>query len=554
MNELIFLTVGLVLGAIIIWAVNRFIHTKKYIGRDQYESLKAQFDELKTSIVLLEDRNKNLAKEIEEQDNIRTSLTKEKDSLSNELSAKKADLQNKIDLLTKAENEIEQFEINIEKQREKIEQQNASISSKDAEIKIYDSNIKSLESSIQESKKEFQETNKQLSEVSQKSKQLEAENTYLKEKLDKQKEELEDIGQKFTNEFKVLADKILEDKSQRFTELNKTNLNTLLEPLGKNITEFKQKVEETYDKESKQRFSLEEKIKDLVQLNQKISEEANNLTKALKGQAKTQGDWGEMILESILEKSGLVKGREYFVQEFIKAEDGSYVKNEAGEKLKPDVLIAYPDNRKVIIDSKVSLNAYDKYVASDEINLQNQFVQDLLKSIRNHIDNLSIKNYQDFTPSLDFVMMFVPIEPAYLLAIQNDPDLWNYAYTKRILLISPTNLIAALKIVVDLWKREYQNRYAIEIAEKSGQLYDKFVGFVEDLTSIGDNIDKTQKSYLSAFNKLKDGRGNLISRSEKLKLLGAQAKKSLPAELVNESTLKDDDDNDEQLTLSEGDN
>jgi len=294
-----------------------------------------------------------------------------------------------------------------------------------------------------------------------------------------------------------------------------------------------------YDKESKERFSLGEKIKDLVELNQKISEEANNLAKALKGSSKTQGDWGEMILENILEQSGLVKDREYFVQEFLKDEDGNFIKNPEGRKLQPDVIIRYPDDRKVIIDSKVSLTAYARYTNTEDPEQQQKAVREHVLSVRKHIDELSNKNYQDFTTTLDFVMMFVPNEPAYFLALQNDPELWDYAYRKRIILISPTNLIAALKLIADLWKREYQNRNALEIAERGAALYDKFVGFVDNLQNIGIHIEKTQKSYESAMSQLKDGRGNLIGQAEKLRTLGVKAKKRLPPSMVS-NTLPDE--------------
>jgi DNA recombination protein RmuC len=242
-----------------------------------------------------------------------------------------------------------------------------------------------------------------------------------------------------------------------------------------------------------------------------------------------------MILEKILEQSGLEKNREYFVQEFLKDEDGSMLKNEQGRKLQPDVIIAYPDNRKLIIDSKVSLTAYTRYSESDDAEVQALALKGHLESMRTHIDELSAKNYKDFTSSLDFVMMFVPNEPAYLLALKNDPDLWHYAYSKRILFISPTNLIAALKMIADLWKREYQNQNALDIADRGAALYDKFVGFVDSLQSIGIHIDRTQKSYNAAMGQLKEGRGNLIGQAEKLRDLGVKTKKNLPPSMLNEA-------------------
>ncbi len=364
---------------------------------------------------------------------------------------------------------------------------------------------------------------------------LDANNQALKEKLETQKKEIAELGKKFNTEFENIANRILDDKTLKFTKQNQDNLELILKPLGENISTFKKKVEEVYDKESKERFSLGKELERLVELNKKVSEEANNLTKALRGSSKVQGDWGQMILEKILEQSGLEKDREYFVQEYLKDEDGNMLKNEQGRKMQPDVIIAYPDNRKLIIDSKVSLTAYTRYSESDDPDVQALALKGHLESMRTHIDELSAKNYQDFTSSLDFVMMFVPNEPAYMLALKNDPDLWHYAYSKRILFISPTNLIAALKMIVDLWKREYQNQNALDIAERGAALYDKFVGFVDSLQTLGTHIDRTQKSYSAAMGQLKEGRGNLIRQAEKLRELGVKTKKNLPPSMLNEA-------------------
>jgi DNA recombination protein RmuC len=355
--------------------------------------------------------------------------------------------------------------------------------------------------------------------------ELDNENKHLKDSLEKQKLELENIGKKFSNEFEILANKILEDKSQRFTKINQENIDQLLKPLGVKIEDFQKLVKDAYDKESKERFSLGNEVKQLRELNQTISQEAKNLTEALKGQAKTQGNWGEMILESILEKSGLVKGREYTVQESVKDSDG--------KRFQPDVILTYPDKGKVVIDSKVSLVAYERYSSSSNKEDQDKALSEHLRSIRTHIDSLSSKNYQDLVGSLEWVMMFIPIEPAYMVVMEADSELWNYAYSRRVLLISPTNLIAALKMIHNLWRHEYQNRNAIEIAEKGGRLYDKFVGFVENLQTVGESIHKAHQSYESAFNQLKDGRGNLISQAQQLKELGVKAKKTIPSELID---------------------
>ncbi len=293
-------------------------------------------------------------------------------------------------------------------------------------------------------------------------------------------------------------------------------------------------MEETYEKENKQRFSLEDRIKELVQLNHKISDEANNLTKALKGQRKTQGDWGEMILENILQQSGLSEGREYSKQEFIRDTAGNTLFNTEGKKMQPDFIIHYPDKRQVVIDSKVSLSAYERYSSAEDEATQKQALDEHVAAVYNHIDELSKRAYQDYVQSLDFVMMFVPIEPAYMVAMQHDRELWNYAYKKRILLISPTNLIAAVKLVSELWKKDEINKNAVRISERGTALYEKFVGFVENLQSVGDQIAKSQRSYDEAMKQLRDGSGNLIGQAEKLRKLGLHPKKLLPETLLDD--------------------
>lgn len=436
--------------------------------------------------------------------------------------------------LEKIENDFEESKHEISILRTDLSNTNSLLASSNTTIENKEKELIEIKIDITDYLSEIENLRNNLSKLSEEKITLEQKNINLFESLKTQKDEIENIGKNFTYEFKVLANNILEDKSKRFTEQNQQSLKLILEPLGENIKDFKKKVEDTYVNEAKQRFSLEEKIKELVELNHKISTEANNLTQALKGSAKTQGDWGEMILESILENSGLEKGREFFVQEFLRDDAGNTIKGEDGRKLQPDVLIKYPDGRNVIVDSKVSLVAYDRYVSSETDKERENELKLHIVSLKNHIDGLSSKNYDNYTNSLDFVMLFVPIEPAYLLAIKNNNDLWNYAYKKKILLISPTNLIAALKLVADLWKREHQNRHAFEIAERGGKLYDKFVGFVESLEDVGRNINKANNSYELALKQLKEGRGNIIGQVEKLKELGVKAQKSLPSSLLEE--------------------
>lgn len=374
-----------------------------------------------------------------------------------------------------------------------------------------------------------------LGEQNVKIAEKEAEIKTLKEKLDTLKAEIDKIGEKYAAEFKNLANEILEDKSQRFTQKNKENLEAILKPLDDNIREFKKTVSDAYQTEAKERFSLGNEVKKLAELNQQMSEEARNLTRALKGEAKTQGDWGEMILETILEKSGLRKDEEYFMQEELKDESGKPLRSDSeNRKMRPDAIVKYPDNRSVIIDSKVSLNAFTRYVEATDADVQQKELEAHVAAVKNHVIALSAKGYDDYDKALDFVMMFIPSEPAYIAAMQGDSNLWSFAYEKRILLMNPTNLITSLKLIVDLWKREYQNRNAQAIADRGALLYDKFVGFIENLQDVGDKLNKAETAYQSAFKQLSSGPGNLITQATELKKLGVKSKKQLAKDLIQE--------------------
>ncbi|HBH47871.1 MAG TPA: DNA recombination protein RmuC [Bacteroidales bacterium] len=382
--------------------------------------------------------------------------------------------------------------------------------------------------------------NQKQEEILQLNNSLTASRTDLKNletKLREQKEELVKLRETFNLEFKNLANEILEEKTKKFTEQNKNHLDEILKPFSEKIKDFEKKVEETYDKEAQQRFSLKEQVKQLAELNQQISKEANSLTQALKGESKTQGNWGEVILESILEHTGLRKGIEYTVQESFTLDDG--------KRFQPDVIVHYPGDRSVVIDSKVSLTAYERYASAEEEMERQEALKAHLLSVRNHINELSDKKYEDLEgiKTLDFVMLFMPVEPAYLLAIQNDPQLWTYAYERRILLISPTNLVAVLKMVESLWKQEYQSRNVLEIARQGGGLYDSFVLLSERLLNLGRKMEDATKLYRETMQNLSNGKGNLIGRVEKLKALGIKAKKQLPDSLLKRAIDEGEEEN-----------
>ena len=534
MEKYEYLITGLIVGGVIIylWLKQKFVaeNTRLQSSKEQAE---ANLKENTEKLTQLEDDFNKLKKNF---DDAVIKLSEQEVGISSQAK------------------EIEKLEDNIkkhEKREEDSKEENKDLNEKLSQAKAFNKGLeatitknqqteKKLEATIEEVRKDL---NKKTEEFNEINKQLAAEladNKSLKKNLETQKKEIEELGKKFNTEFENIATKILKANTESFSETNKEKLKTLLEPLGKNITEFKHKVEEVYEKEAKQRFSLGQKVSDLVKLNEQISQDAINLTNALKGEAKTQGNWGEMILESILEKSGLRKDEEYFMEHQLLDDDGKPLRSDSeGKKMRPDAVIKYPDNRNVIIDSKVSLNAFTRYIASTEVTEQKRELEAHISAIKTHIVSLSTKGYDDYDKALDFVMMFIPSEPAYIAAMQGDADLWNFAYNKRILLMNPTNLITSLKLIVDLWKREYQNQnaIAIAIADRGAKLYDKFVGFVDNLEKVGKHIGNAQTSYDEAYKQLSTGNDNLVLQATKLKKLGVKNKKELSKALESDASL-----------------
>ncbi len=419
----------------------------------------------------------------------------------------------------------------VEGLKSQINNLNIELSKSEVKNKLVEENLKQTASELNSERVKVLELNSSLSS-------LKSDYSNLQSKLEEQKSDLENLQEKFTKEFENLANKILDEKSTKFTNQNKENLDQILKPLNEKIKDFEKKVEDIHIKDSNERAGLREQIKGLHDLNQQMSKEAANLTNALKGQTKTQGNWGEFILESILEKSGLVKGREYFIQESMTAE--------SGKRFQPDVLVKLPENKTIVIDSKVTLVAYEKYCSVEDDIERSSALREHILSIRNHIKNLSSKNYQQLyqIQSLDFVLMFLPVEPAFSLAVQYEAGIFNEAFEKNIVIVSPSTLLATLRTIASIWRQENQNKNALEIARQSGALYDKFVGFVDDLINVGNKIDAAKGSYSDAMKKLHEGSGNLVSRAEKIKALGAKATKSLPKPLLDRT------DNGEEELLS----
>ncbi|WP_421874764.1 DNA recombination protein RmuC [Marinoscillum sp.] len=404
------------------------------------------------------------------------------------------------------------------------------------ELQLEQERTQKLSEEFSQLNQELRQEREKFIDLSSAHSSLKANYQNLQERLNEQKEEVKTLQDRFAAEFKNLANEIFEEKSKKFTDQNKTNLDHLLKPLGDKLQEFERKVEQTNKDSLERSTALREQLLALRELNQKMSKEAENLTKALKGDTKVQGNWGEIILEGILERSGLEKDREYFLQESFTSEEG--------RRLRPDVIIKLPDNKNLVIDSKASLTAYEKYASTDDENEREQYLKEHLVSLKAHVKGLSEKNYHKLfdTGTLDYVLMFVPIESAFALLVKHGGELYNEAHNKNIIIVSPATLIATLRTVASIWKHEYQNRNALEIAKQGGALYDKFVSFAEDLLKVGQNLKQTQGSYQEAMKKLSEGNGNLVRRTEILKELGAKASKNIDQRLLDRSqNIKDEE-------------
>jgi DNA recombination protein RmuC len=475
--EILYILIGLILGAVIAY----------FYVRSQQASLEVQMSELNIKNQSLESDNGEIKAVLKEKEQSIENFYKEINSLSTKNATLMSDLKNSMDKEAELDEELVDAKSELE-------------------IKI--NLVAKLE--------------KQIIEFESKIKHTE-------EKQVRFKEEMEEMHKKMKLQFETFSNKLMEENSSKFTKQNEENISKILNPLTTNIKEFEKRIQETYNVDAKERVGLKTEIKHLMELNKQISDEANNLAKALKGDSKTQGTWGEFVLEKVLDNSGLEKGREYFIQETLK--------NDEGKMLRPDVVVKYPGEKNIIIDSKVSLNAYERYVNADSKDEKESSWKSHLLAMKNHIDQLSAKKYEDLygINGLDFVFMFVPIEPAFIETLHDRDGIWQYAYDKKVLMISPTNLVSALKLIYNLWQQEHQTRNVLEIAKQAGGLHDKFVGLLEDLLTIGKKIDDTRLVYESSMNKLREGKGNLLSRVDKLKDLGAKVKKEIPRELVQEN-------------------
>ena len=433
-------------------------------------------------------------------------------SLRKQISAAADESSEKQQALAVEAERVQQKDLRLDELKRELERSNAKNQTLQSDLEQYKVNLAELNTTLQEERKQTEEKLALLQQAEK----------------------------KMTDAFENLSNRILEEKSKKFTDQNKLHIGEILNPLREQLGDFKKKVEDVYEKETKDRLSLFHEITHLKSLNEKMSQDAVNLTNALKGESKTRGDWGEVILEKVLEHSGLTNGREYEVQPGYKDEDN--------RQFRPDVVVHLPNNRDVIIDSKVSLVAYERYYAAEDEQEKNQALIEHVASIKTHITGLAKKNYEELTGmnSLDMVLMFVPIEPALMLAFEAEDNLFQEAFKQGIFLVSPSTLSMNLQIIHNIWRYEYQNQNAQEIAKSAGDLHDKFVGFIESLEDVGDKLDKAKDSYDTAFNRLTDGRGNLVARVDKIRELGSlKTKKKLSNDVLQKALPDSENDTEE---------
>lgn len=487
MNDiLVLILIAILLIALAIFLTQYFLTSKFKLRLNQ---LKEREQDLRSQYNIYKD---NAEKQLSAEKNFSENLNVEKNQLKQEVTSLEADVRNLKDRI------------------EEIKLENSTLSNR-----------------LEDIVNERENLNIELTQVK-------SENNNLNTRLTEEKAQLEELNQKFHKEFENLANKILEEKSEKFATQNKESLAVLLNPLQEKIKGFEKRVEDTHKESIEHGARLRQQIIGLKELNEQMSKEANNLTRALKGESKTQGNWGEMVLKSVLEKSGLEKDLEYFEQQSFTTEDG--------KRVQPDVVIHLPENKRMIIDSKVSLTAYEEYVNQEDDNIKEEAVLRHLASIKSHIDTLSAKNYHTLydIESPDFVLLFIPIESAFAVASQKNPKLYQSAFEKNIILVTPTTLLAVLKTIDSMWNNEKQKKNAIEIANRAGALYDSFVNLTDELIKVGKQIGTVQNSYESAMKKL-TGKGNLIRRVEGLKKLGVKANKEINQNLLKRAELEGDD-------------
>ena len=509
---------------------NRFAAAEKQIAylqdcEAEAETLKHECAKWQQSAQNLQINNERLNTQLVQEQ----ALSADKNTLLQQQEAEKGHLKQEYDTLLEQNHALqvqnERLSTQLAQEKANIDDKNSLLQQQEAEK----GRLKQEYTALLEQNHALQVQNERLNTQSEKDRQAAEEKLAL----------LADARKNLSDQFQNLANTILEEKSRRFTEQNHDHLQQLLNPLNERIHGFSELVQQTYEKEAKERLTIENELKRLQTLNTQLHHDAKALTTALTGtQNKTQGNWGEMILESVLENSGLQKGREYIVQ-------ASSVRHEADgtqRRLQPDVLINLPDNKQIVIDSKVSLTAYVRYTQSTGAEAERELANHVA-SIRAHIKSLAAKDYTDLegVKTLDFVFMFVPVEPAYLLALQHDPNLFQECFDKRIMLTGPSTLLATLRTVANIWRNEQQNQNALAIAEAGSKLYDKFVGFVESMDGINKALGQAQSQFQTAYGRLVSGRGNLISSTEKLRKLGIKAGKQLQRDLVEKAVSETED-------------